>query len=363
MKKVCFLQLKAYAAFSLNNKTSIGGTQIQLVKLAKELAKRDFGVFFVVGDFGQKNVEIYDNITIYKTASLKRTPWHLFAAPFLIWKCLKASDADIYITSAAGAETGILALFCKIYKKKMVYRIAHEIDCNGEFIKQHWLVGKMFLFGLHVASTIIAQTKTQRKFLEKTHGLNSIVIRNFLDIDTPNLVTKKNIILWVGRCEKSKNPLLFLNLAEIFPKENFTMIAPRQNHQPQLFEQVLSQTSSIKNLNFIEFVPPNKIQEYFEHSKVFIGTSESEGFPNTYLEACSAGTPIISYRVNPDNFINKNGLGYIANGNFAEMVSSLSKLLTDHEDWQKKSENAHRYVKKNHDLNANVAKWIEMINF
>jgi glycosyltransferase involved in cell wall biosynthesis len=170
-------------------------------------------------------------------------------------------------------------------------------------------------------------------------------------------VHNKKYILWVGRCNKGKRPELFLRIVKKFPKEKFIMISPMVSDERDLFDQIKQEASQLTNLVFIERVSFFEIQKYFNEAKIFLGTSDYEGFPNTYLQACLGGTPIISLRVNPDNFITENNLGYCANGKLDLMLDKINYILNHPDDWLEKSRNALKYVKKNHNINIIGKKW------
>jgi glycosyltransferase involved in cell wall biosynthesis len=191
--------------------------------------------------------------------------------------------------------------------------------------------------------------------------LNAEVIKNSYSIQKNKNPLNKEYILWVSRCEVWKNPDIFIEFAGKCPEYSFVMICPAQKHQEEFFEVTKKQAREKKNLKFIDFVPFEDIQEYFDRALVFVGTSEYEGFPNTFLQSCMAYTPIVSYKVNPDDFINKHDLGYCASGDKGKLEDYLRKLLNDKKEWRKKSENAFKYIEKNHDINVNIEAWLRII--
>ena len=314
--KICFFHLKAHAAFNSKSDAAIGGTLVQMRIIAQKLAQDPtFSISFVTGDFGQPDKEIYEGISVYKSARLEHRFWQYIIAPFKIWGTLKKVNGDVYIASSAGIETGLLALFCKINRKRMIYRTAHDWDCNGKYIENNGFAGKCFKYGLKNATSIVAQTHEQQNLLSKRYGLHSVVIKNSFVIPQDSIVFDKKYVLWVSRCEPWKNPNLFIELARQLPEYFFVMICPLQKYQEGFFKKTKEDAAQYKNIEFIEFVPFEKIQSYFEHANIFVGTSEYEGFPNTFLQACIAHTPIVSYKVNPDSFITAYNAGYVALGN------------------------------------------------
>lgn len=355
--KICFFNLHAYALFNPKSDAGIGGTEIQLYYLAKYLAE-DNDISFITGDWGQKDIEVIGGIKIRRSVSLEKNLLNYVSAPFVVWSALRRADSDVYIASSAGAEIGIIALFCKLNGKKFIYRTAHDWDCNGEFVKKYGAIGQLFRYGLLRAEAVVTQNNDHEKKLHENYGISAIVIRNSWEIsEVP--CEKKTYILWVARCEKWKNPELLIKTAGMFKNISFLMICPKSDGE--YFSVIRKDAKDQKNIIFMEGVPFIEIQPYFNEARLFIGTSDYEGFPNTYLQACLAGTPIVSYKVNPDGFITKNNLGYCADGNFEKMIGYIEKILKDEESWKEKSENAFWYVKKNHDINIVGKQWDDLL--
>ena len=71
--QVCFLSLRAYPIFNTSVNAAFGGAEVDLYLLATEIAK-DYGfrVSFVVGDYGQENIETRENVTIIKSLDVNK---------------------------------------------------------------------------------------------------------------------------------------------------------------------------------------------------------------------------------------------------------------------------------------------------
>lgn len=355
--KICIFNINAYSVFNPSSTAPIGGTEVQLSFLAEFFSEK-FQTSFITGDWGQDKVETCRRLEIYKAFSLKKNVLNYLQAPFSLWRSLSDVNADVYIASSAGIEIGIIALFCKIYRKKFIYRTAHEWDCTGEYVSKHVLLGPFFEYGLKYADVVVAQNLEHADLLRKNYGITAEVIKNAWPVSFFDSVKKDNI-LWVGRCERWKNPDMFLKIADRFPEYSFVMICVKTN--TEFFMDIRQRVATIKNITFIEGVPFSEIQTYFDKAKAFIGTSEYEGFPNTYLQACLGGTPIVSYKVNPGNFITENNLGYCADGDFEKMIDQIRKSSQDQDDWNEKSKNAFKYVKENHDIDIVGRQWEALI--
>lgn len=359
--KLCFFNLNGYSLFNSKSQAPLGGTEIQLYRLACYFSQQnEFSVSYATGDWGQPPVEKFKQICIYKTAKVNHKIFNLLTSPFIIWKVLKKINADIYLCSASGPELGLIALFCKIYHKQLVFRVASNIDCDTNFLPNN-LLRKVYFFGLKNTNKIIAQSNEQKNKLSHLLRLKSTVLKSLYEIKSDNTNSKKSYILWVGSCQQLKNPKLYLEVVKRFPAQKFVMICPVQKNQEVLYNSLKKSAKKLDNLTLIPKVPFDRIQTYFNHAKILIGTSDFEGFPNVYIQACIGKTPIVSYKVNPDNFITKNNAGYVSDGNFETMISQIKILLTNNKTREQFSQNAFNYVKNNHDINIIGKQWKKIL--
>ena len=140
-------------------------------------------------------------------------------------------------------------------------------------------------------------------------GLRGKVIRNFHPYKGIKKNNKKEYLLWVSTIRKWKRPKHLISLCRNFPNERFVMIGGRPNSgDRKLYDIIKEDTKQIINLEFKGYQPIETTEQYFDQCKIFINTSEYEGFPNTFLQAWRRGIPVISY-IDPDGIIEKYGLG------------------------------------------------------
>jgi len=361
-KKICFVSFFAYSLFNSKYSSNHGGAEVQLYLLAKELAKKQqYDVRFVVGDFGQPKYEQYKQVHLIKAFPLIRNQFKYITGIYYqltFFLTLIRTNCDVYLQRAAGFETGLVALYCKLFHKKFIYMVASSIDVDKGFQKINPLANIFYEFGLKNATSIIAQNKDQQELLEQNYHLKSTVIKNSFPIPLHSSNIKKTYVLWVGTSQALKQPQIFLNLAKSLPQYHFTIIIPK--HDPDLWNNIFEQSKKIPNLHFIEKVPLSQINRYYAKAKLFINTSTFEGFPNTFVQATMNGTPIISLNVNPDNFLNKYKCGYCAIGDFTKLVNYTKVLLNNKTIYKKFSQNAYKYALNNHNIDRNIQKLIQL---
>ncbi|MFZ3069226.1 MAG: glycosyltransferase family 4 protein [Microgenomates group bacterium] len=360
MTSICFVNLFSFSYFSNDSTVSIGGTESQLGQISEILStNKNFKIKFIVGDFGTVNQK-KKNIEIIKSISLKKNIFNILAVPFVLWKSLVKADSDIFISSSAGFEIGLIALFCKIYGKRFIFRSASSVDCTNEKIRlMGYFFGQVYRYGLINADIVIVQNKQQKSDLKKFHNKNSIVIRNGINIEN-SIKAKGEYILWVGSAREVKQPNLFLQLCRLLPDNKFVMIMPKSSNRI-LWNTIYNESKYINNLKFVESVPFDKIQTYFNKAKLLVGTSKFEGFPNVYLQACVGKTPVVSLNVNPDNFISTYNLGYFSNNDFGLFIKQVDRLLRNSGEYKTKSSNAYKYVCANHDIRQISKQWSSLI--
>ncbi len=347
---ICFVALEAYPLFNQKIKRIHGGSAVDILNIATELKKdKNFQVSLVTGDYNQPEIEVIDDITIYKTKDLKTHPaW----ATLSIWKAMNKADADIYFRKTSSLVTFLVALFCRVKGKVFFYRSAHKTHCDGTYLKKHPLRGRLFKWAVKQAKVALVQNRTDAVSLKRTIGVDSVFIPNghYLEVTGEK---KRDSILWVGRTARFKRPRLFVRLAKEFPNEKFVMICPPNRIGESYADLKLDEAG---NIEFHEQVPFQQIDDYFQRAKVFVNTSDSEGFPNTFIQACKCSTPILSLNVNPDGFLDKYNCGVCSRGDWKKFVDSLKYMLAE-DLYIELGRNGRKYAEENHDITKNIEQY------
>jgi len=342
---ICFIAPKAYPLFRPEVEGVFGGAEVDLFYIAKELARdKRFRVSFIVADYGQPPTQTIENITVIRSLSFHKNP---LTGAWQIWRALKQTHADIYLIKTASPGVPLVSWFCRRYNRQFVYRVAHRYECDGTYSHHHFFLGKVFARALRNAKIILSQNTNDKVLLEKTLGIPSLVIPNGhqLPILSP---AKRDVILWVGRTAVFKRPDIFIALAQKFPREKFIMICPKATGDRN-YEILQQQAAAVSNLEFIAQVPFTEIDGYFQRARVLVNTSDSEGFPNVFIQACKWSVPILSLNVNPDGFLNKYSCGLSCRGDVSQLEQGL-KYLLENDHCLELGQNARRYAEKHHDI-------------
>lgn len=360
MIRVCLISLYAYRLFRPKDgrASPFGGSEVQQYQFGVELSKdRNFEVSFIVGDFYREqqkservrienvDIDLYKAVKCGKRFSLIDSIldfWKLFLA-------MKKTSADVYIIRGGGSLAGKVAILAKkILKKKFIYSSAHDRDSNRDFFKHHGkIINWLFEYALRHADVVICQHNGQKEAFSENLGIKAMVIRSMYSIEDESRIPNyesREYVLWVSRLENWKQPEIFAVLAKRFLDEKFLLIT---NSDTSKFKRAIGK---ITNFAMVNNVPFQKIDDYFKKAKVFVSTSSSEGFPNTFVQAAKNKTPILSLRVNPEGMLEKYGIGRCAKGSVSQLENDMREILSNETMWSTMSRNAYSYAKGNHDI-------------
>jgi glycosyltransferase involved in cell wall biosynthesis len=355
--KVCFVSPKSYPLFERSAEGVFGGAEVDLYMLGTELAKDgNFEVSFVAADYGQDDERQIEGVRVVKSLDFDRNS---LVGAIRIWRALKRADADIYVIKTASPGVPLVAMFCRLKRRAFVYRTAHKRECDGTYLKEHFVLGRAFAWSLRRARKVFAQNVSDAEGLKETIGVESVVVANGHRLG-PVGESERDSILWVGRSAEFKRPEKFIALARKFAPERFVMICQRATGDKD-YEQLVRKVKIVPNIEFHERVGFDKIDGFFVRAKVFVNTSDAEGFANTFIQACRAGTAILSLNVNPDNFLDKFGCGVCCGGSVDKLAQEL-KVMLEEDSYGELGRNGRKYAEENHDIAKIVERYKEIFS-
>lgn len=109
------------------------------------------------------------------------------------------------------------------------------------------------------------------------------------------------------------------------------------------------------NMRYMGKISREKMPEIYKNSAVLCCTSLVEGFPNTFLEAWSYQTPVVT-TFDPDGIVNDKQLG-LSVSTQAELVSALKTIMEDRNLLINCSRNALKYYENTHLLEKSMGKF------
>lgn len=339
---------------------TIGGESVQQTLLAKALAVRGHDVSMVVSDYGQSDSMRCASIRVLKAFRPEAgLPVFRFVHPRWtgLWSALGRADADIYYTSCAGAQVGLMALFCRRFGKRFVFRVASDTDCDRsrllvQYARDRWL----YAYGLRRADAILVQTTSQAATLERSYGLRSRVAGMFVEAGSP--ASNRDVdVLWISNMRRLKRPDRVLELADALPAVRFHVVGGPARGEEPLFHDIKDAASAKANVSLHGRLSYFDANALYDRSKVLVNTSDIEGFPNSYLQAWIRGVPVVAL-LDPDGVIERQGLG-IAAKSPAELPLALARLLSDPTAWSEASARCRAYMGRHYGEDRILATYLD----
>ncbi|MGV3772934.1 MAG: glycosyltransferase family 4 protein [Verrucomicrobiales bacterium] len=363
-KSVCIVAHNSYGAMLGGDFGHIGGAERQTTLMANWLTARKVPVSLVTWGARKKSIdETIAGVRIVKLCTAREgLPGLRFLHPRLtsLFSALKRSKADVFYHNSAEASTGLVALWCRMNKKKFVYSIASDLACLKELpALAAWHEKKLYRFGLSLAQQIVVQTARQKELLRQNFGVDATVVPMPcpmpVEIDASmSTPPPRPLFIWVGRLVRLKRLEIMFDVAEDNPKYDFWIAAANDNKTE--YSQSLSQrASTIKNVRWLGAVPREEMPFLYNKAVGLCCTSTHEGFPNTFLESWSFGKPVIS-SFDPDNIIKHQRLGY--NAETADEFSSAIRQLAESKDLQESfSRRCRAYFCENHHIDKSMERF------
>ena len=235
---------------------------------------------------------------------------------------------------------------------KICKYIASDLDCQNK----HNLPYMLYKLGLKMTDAFFFQTVFQQELAKKNLHITGGLLPNIFipPAETADNVKKAIDVLWVGAFNDWKRPDRLLEIAEKLPQYKFAVISKPISESYRDLEQTIR---SLSNVDFIGTVPFEKTQGYFNRAKLHLSTSAVEGFPNTFLQAWFAKSPVVSVTFPCDGILERENSGRLS-GTIENAVKDITEILENEQLRQEMSQNGYSYLQKNH-LQENILKRLE----
>ena len=127
---------------------------------------------------------------------------------------------------------------------------------------------------------------------------------------------------WAGFASKS-DLNGFLTLPRDAHRLSFDVVGAA-NSDSAYARTLTKRAGTLTNVIMHGRVRHSEMVKYFRRGRVLCCTSAYEGFPNTFLEAWTVGTPVVS-TFDPDSVITQHNLGWTAS-NVDELIVATSRV-------------------------------------
>jgi glycosyltransferase involved in cell wall biosynthesis len=340
-----------------NERYPVGGATVEWKAWIKGLEANGFKVC-ILSWKGSKQYLDDESFCIVESYSENLSVWKFswLIRYISLYKAIKKVKPDFIFQECAGSITGVLANISKSLSIPFVYRVANDMEVDGEIQKRlTYFARKFFTYGLRNASLILSQNNYQFDHLYKIFPHKKIYTIpspfDFDDIATSSNLNQKKYISWIGIFQYQKNLPFLLEIVRRNPNLKFK-IAGKSPDGYMLDEETktaLDALENSKNVEFVGYLNRVEIHLFLQNSFALLNTSHYEGFPITYMEALANGIPIITTKkCDPDDFISENKLGFVFRKE--DLIEQDLLSIVKGDSFSEFSARCRSYVLMNHDV-------------
>jgi len=226
------------------------------------------------------------------------------------------------------------------------------------------------------AAYIIAVSEDMRKQLINLGAPADKVILRPCGVNT-NLfahaqpATSEKILLFVGRFTAKKDPVSLLkafhHARQSVPDAKLVMIGKGELHQ--LVMKTIDELNLRNSVEVLGWQKPEEVahrmqqaRAYVQHS-IFAPNGDSEGSPNSIIEAAGSGLPVVSTRhAGIKESVIEGVTGYLVDeGDWQGMSEYMIKLLNDPELAEKMGQAGRRHILEHYDVEQQMDKIQEIL--
>lgn len=266
----------------------------------------------------------------------------------------------------------IPTLWLKINNKKIVIYFGGRASISCRSKKQKIILNLFELFNLILADKIIVESYNAINFLKLGSFIDKIVIcHQSINIDEfyikNQIVTRENIIGYIGRLDKEKGFLEFIQsiplILENSKKKLKFLIVGGGECQKEMFQFIEYNKSISRYIEIRDWIPNKYLPEIYNKLKIFVLPSFSEGLPNTILEAMACGTIVLSTPVGaiPDIIIDEK-TGFIMENNSPKCIANNVIRILNHPKLEIITYNSRQFIEKNYNFEITRINWDKLIS-
>lgn len=213
------------------------------------------------------------------------------------------------------------------------------------------LITCIHYLGYYFVDGVIVQLEQQRHTLPVAR---EIVIHNSVDATATPFRWEKPFVIWIGTFKPIKNPELYIGLARHFQQTgiDFLMVGVVRGR----YTDILEHLSLPSNLHLLGLRPHQEVNGILQQALFLVQTSDTEGFPNVFIQAWAQGIPTIGLYYDPDRMVQKNNLGFIS-GSFEQLIKDTKTLLDNTSLRKQMGQRAQQFAAEHFNPARNVKKF------
>lgn len=265
----------------------------------------------------------------------------------LIYKIVKRIRPKLILFRGAKRLLYPICIIGHFFGAKVIMQGASDVNFErGKAEVGNGINRRMYERALSLIDYIVCQNEHQTNTLKTNYERKALIIPNIWGktVSSANTKASSPEVVWVANFRKLKRPEWFLGLAQANPNIKFSMAGGPISKD--FFNQIAQEAATLPNLSFLGPITIEESNTLIGNAKILVCTSEYEGFPNTFLQAWSAGVPVVS-TVDPNNIINTFNLGQTVDDQ-ESLNLAIKVLLSDNDLYISKQQSIREYFADHH---------------
>jgi len=269
-----------------------------------------------------------------------------------VWyRFLAAERPDWWYWRCANHLWGSAVEIAKLAGVRTIFAAGFDTDVEPRRAlvrRHHWW--PLYAWGLSRTDRIILQHTGQLGALPERWRPKAHIVRSIAHLASARPHAERaRYVAWVGMLRQPKRPDVLLEIARRAPAIQFVVCGgPTSFASPSGYGDWLAQALRTQpNVDYLGQVSPQRAAQIISNAALLLSTSDQEGFPNTFLEAWSTGTPVITLRIDPDAVIARNNLGCVS-GDIERAIADLTALIVSPQRREEIAERCLHYVVEAH---------------
>jgi glycosyltransferase involved in cell wall biosynthesis len=276
------------------------------------------------------------------------------------YRFLSVTRPDWLYRREASHLLGPLVQIAHLIGAKTIFAAAFDTDVKPRAAltrRQRWW--PLYAWGLSKTEWLFVQHGGQLDDLPARWKSKALIVRSIAgshkECTAPLESGRAPYVAWVGMLRQPKRPDLLIEIAKSAPHVKFVVCGGATTHRsPSGYGQnIIHRFQAVSNIEFRKQLPPDEAERVIAEAAVLLCTSDQEGFPNTFLQAWSYGTPVVSLQVDPDSVIKRFNLGVVT-GTVDAAREELDRLLSSPDLRQEFATRGRQYVASHHSEEAVV---------
>ena len=361
--KIAFLNDGAYA-YATGANSAVGGAERDQWLLARALVAAGWSATVGVRDHlragERRTIDGVQYTGIGRGQVL--LAWHKF---------LSAERPDWLFWECAYHLWGALVEIAKLSKVKTIFHAAFDSDVEPRhalICRSRWW--PLYAWGLSRTDWIFVQHNGQlsglkRPWQAKASVLPKVCIPEGV-VDPPPVkphADREKYVAWVAMLRQHKRPDLLVDIARRMSNVRFVVCGGPTTYgtSAEFTEQVVNALRALPNVDYRGQVGPDEATAVIAGAALLLSTSDGEGFPNTFTQAWSAGTPVVSLTVDPDGIIQRRRVGEVP-GNINRAIEVMGSLIYSPQRRDEIGLRARRFIVENYSAAAVVKLFEQALN-